>query len=312
MNSLPSKLIVLSVTLCWLSLPAGAQQPASGNTKMASSAATPRTPDDHPDLSGLWTGSAQIGIPGYGPAGANPAPAPAPASPKPATAGSLDPNLFNVREAEGRTGPEGFITLERDNTILRRMSANRPIYKPQYWETVQQFDQDGNNADPGGNCMPAGVPRVGPPAQIIQTPKQLAMLYLVGGAAANPTTYRVFPIDGRAHTPLDDLDGTFNGESIGHWEGDTLVIDTIGFNTSTWLDIEGYFHSENMHVIERLTRNGDSLIWQATVEDPDVLIRPWVMDSHTVRLNPDPMAVLPESPACSERDYPHAVTKEHH
>lgn len=91
-----------------------------------------------------------------------------------------------------------------------------------------------------------------------------------------------------------------------------MVIDTIGFNTATWLDIEGYVHSENMHVIERLHRDGDALTWQATVEDPDMLLKPWVMNPRTIHLNTDPKAVLPEPTPCSERDYPHAVTKEHH
>ena len=91
-----------------------------------------------------------------------------------------------------------------------------------------------------------------------------------------------------------------------------MVIDSIGFNTATWLDIMGYMHSENMHVIERLHRDGNSMTWQATVEDPDVFLHAWAMNPRTVRLNPDPMALLPESPPCSERDYAHVVTKEHH
>ncbi len=300
MKSVALHVMLVTAAVCCLS-----------STVSAQKAMTPRTADGHPDLSGLWTGPTEAPLPGYGNT-LNALTSTAPGPPKSDSEKSLDPSLFPVRETEGREGPESFITLERDNTILRRMSANRPIYKPQYWDQVQKFDQDGNNADPGGNCMPAGVPRVGPPSQIIQTAKQIVLLYLVGGATANPTTYRVFPIDGRAHTPLDDLDGTFNGESIGHWEGDTMVIDTIGFNTNTWLDIEGYFHSEDMHVVERLTRNGNTLTWQATVDDPGVLVKPWVMDARTVSLNPNLDAVLPESPACSERDYPHAVTKEHH
>jgi hypothetical protein len=134
-----------------------------------------------------------------------------------------------------------------------------------------------------------------------------------GGLLATQATYRVIPTDGREHTNLDDLDGTYNGEGIGHWEGDTLVIDTIGFNSSTYLDqVGGYFHSENMHVIERLRREGNTLTWQATVEDPDVLLKPWTTNERVVVLNPDPKAVLPESMPCSERDFAHAVTKEHH
>jgi hypothetical protein len=91
-----------------------------------------------------------------------------------------------------------------------------------------------------------------------------------------------------------------------------MVIDTIGFNDSSWLDIDGYFHSENMHVIERIRRDGDTLRWQATVEDPDVLIKPWVMNPVVLRLNPNPKATLEESLPCVEHDSSHLVNKEHH
>ena len=204
------------------------------------------------------------------------------------------------------------LNFERDNTIIRRMDPNKPLYKPQFWEKVQQFDQNGNNADPSFGCMPAGVPRMGPPAKIVQTPAELLFFYISAGAQGWGDQYRVIPIDGRQHTPLDQLDGTWKGESIGHWEGDTMVIDTIGFNDISWLDIGGYLHSENLHIIERLRREGDTLTWQVTVEDPDVLIKPWVMNPRVLRLNPDPKAVLEESLPCSERDLEHLVTKEHH
>src|SRR5438093_516564 len=197
-------------------------------------------------------------------------------------------------------------------TINRRMDPNKPIYKPEFWEKVQQLDQNGNNADPSFGCMPAGVPRMGPPAKIVQTPTELLFFYISAGAQGWGDQYRIIPIDGRQHTPLDQLDGTWKGESIGHWEGDTMVIDTIGFNDISWLDIGGYLHSENLHVIERLRREGDTLTWQVTVEDPDVLIKPWVTNPRVLRLNPDPKAVLEESLPCSERDLEHLVTKEHH
>jgi len=241
-------------------------------------AATPRTPDGHLDLSGLWTGSA-VGI-------------------APSIPATRDDDIENV---------------ERDNSLVRRMGTSKPLYKPQYWETVKKLNLESNTADPGFNCMPPGVPRSGPPAQIVQTTDQLIFLYLgVGGATAFPATYRVIPIDGRPHTKLDDLDRTWYGESIGHWEGDTMVIDSIGFNNSSWLDTGGYFHSKNLHVIEKITRNGNTLTWQVTSDDPDVLLKPWVWEPRTVRLNPDPAAVLPESLPCSERDHLHYTTKEHH
>ena len=111
----------------------------------------------------------------------------------------------------------------------------------------------------------------------------------MGGLLAIQTTFRIIPTDGRQHTPLDDLDGTWNGESIGHWEGDTMVIDTIGFNSSSYIDqVGGYFHSENMHVIERLHRDGNMLTWQATVDDPDVLLKPWTTNKRVALINPNP------------------------
>jgi len=138
------------------------------------------------------------------------------------------------------------INFERDNTLLRRRDPNRPFYKPQFWEKVQQLDQNGNTEDPGYSCMPLGVPRMGPPNKIVQTPTEMIFLYQVRN------TFRVIPTDGRAHTPDKDLEGTWMGESLGHWEGDTFVIDSVGFSDASWLDIAGYFHSEKMHVIERL------------------------------------------------------------
>jgi hypothetical protein len=147
---------------------------------------------------------------------------------------------------------------------------------------------------------------MGPPRKIVQTVSEFVFLYL------NPDTYRVIPADGRPHSKEDDLEGTWKGEARAIWDGETLVVDTIGFNDSSWLAINGYFHSENMHVIERIRRDGNALVWQATVEDPDVLIKPWVMNSVTLRLNPNPKAELEESLPCSERDLSHLVTKEHH
>ena len=245
---------------------------------------TPRTADGRPDLSGIWIGRA----------GAN-------------FVQSDDPLAANLASRDGT-----LLNFERDNAIMRRADPNKPLYKPEFWEKVQKLDQNGNAEDPSFGCMPGGVPRMGPPAKIVQTPKELIFLYVSPAAGGWGDTYRVIPTDGRSHTPLDDLDGTWKGESLGHWEGDTLVIDTIGFNDTSWLDITGYFHSENMHVVERMHRDGGTLAWQASVEDPDVLIKPWTMNARTLRLNPDPKAVLAESLPCVERDLSHLVTKEHH
>jgi hypothetical protein len=246
---------------------------------VCATAQTPKTADGHPDLSGVWNGA-------------------------------MNARVYNSGDKVGLilAAREGtLVNFERDNTLMRRFDPNKPVYKPEFWEKVQKLDQNGNYEDPSYSCMPQGVPRMGPPMKIVQTATELILLY-----AGPQDTYRVVPTDGRSHTPLQELDGTWKGESVGHWEGDTMVIDTIGFNDTGWLDIGGYFHSENLHVVERLTREGNALRWQATVEDPDVLLKPWVMNARNLRLNPNPKAVLEETLPCSERDLSHLVTKEHH
>ena len=264
---------LVGVVLCLISVSAAAQ----GNQS------TPRTADGHPDLSGVWIGQRAPFVE------------------------STDPLAQNLASRDGT-----LLNFERDNAMIRRSDPNKPMYKPEFWEKVQKLDQNGNTEDPSFGCKPAGVPRMGPPAQLVQTPKLMVFLYVSPAAEGWGDAYRVIMTDGRAHTPLDDLDGTWKGESIGHWEGDTLVIDTIGFNDTSWLDITGYFHSENMHVIERMHRDGDTLTWQATVDDPDVLVKPWTMNARTLKLNPDPKATLTETLPCVEHDLSHLVTKEHH
>jgi hypothetical protein len=241
-------------------------------------------PAQNTDLSGVWVATGGVGRVDRG-----------------------DPLASNLASRDA-----SLLNFERDNALMRRADPNKPLYKPEFWAKVQEFDQNGNNADPSYGCMPGGVPRMGAPAKIVQTPTEVVFLYVSPPAQGWGDQYRVIPTDGRAHTPLQELDGTWKGESIGRWEGDALVVDTIGFNDTSWLDIRGYFHSENMHVVERLRREGNTLTWSATVEDPDVLIRPWTMNSRVMRLDPDPKATIAESLPCVEHDLSHLVTKEHH
>ena len=75
------------------------------------------------------------------------------------------------------------------------------------------------------------------------------------------------------------------GRVVGRWEGDTLVLDSISFVDSTWFGRGGLFHSANMHIVEKFTRKGDEMLYEITVEDPDVLLEPWVMPPRTLRIN---------------------------
>jgi hypothetical protein len=89
------------------------------------------------------------------------------------------------------------------------------------------------------------------------------------------------------------------GYTVGHWEDDTLVLDSISFVDTTWFGRGGLFHSVNLHVVEKFTRKGNEILYEVIVEDPDVLVEPWVMAPRTLRLNPNPDAgLLPERAYC--------------
>jgi hypothetical protein len=79
---------------------------------------------------------------------------------------------------------------------------------------------------------------------------------------------------------------------VGRWEGDTLVLDSISFVDSTWLGRGGFFHSPEMRVVERFTRQGNVILYDVTVEDPEVLAEPWVLPTRTLQANTNPDAGL--------------------
>jgi hypothetical protein len=132
----------------------------------------------------------------------------------------------------------------------------------------------------GTDCVPLGVPQsfVTPyPFQIVQTPKVIVMIF------EYPNTFRFIPLDGRPHTP--DPDPTWMGESVGHWDGETLVVDTIGFNDKT--EVSGFMHTEALHVVERFRRVDNGLQYDVTVEDPNVWTTSWVMPTRVLPLRAD-------------------------
>ncbi len=168
----------------------------------------------------------------------------------------------------------------------------RPIYKPEYWEKVQALDMWTNKEDPVMTCQPLGVPREGPPRRIIQSDKDVVFFYQGGDAGGGYGEYRVIPTDNRKRDPKKMIEATYLGYTIGRWEGDTLVLDATSFVDSTWFGRGGLFHSENMHVVERFTRQGDVILYDITVEDPTVLVEPWVLPTRTLRKNANPDAGL--------------------
>ncbi len=120
-------------------------------------------------------------------------------------------------------------------------------------------------------CLPPGTPRIylQPfPFQMVQTPKEILLSF-----EYDHTVRQIF-MDGRAHP--EDITPTYMGNSIGKWDGDTLVVDTVGFNDKTWLDRDGHPHSDQLHVIERFHRvDRDNMTIDINIEDPKVLVKPW-------------------------------------
>jgi hypothetical protein len=145
------------------------------------------------------------------------------------------------------------------------------------------------------NCMPLIPPQSwGVPYQfqILQAANYVAIFH------EYPGTFRIIPTDGSPH-PVDP-DPSWLGDSVGHWEGDTLVVDTIGFNEKT--DLQGYRHTESLHMVERFRRpDVDTIQYELTIEDPNVFEKPWVM-TRTFALRAD-LRRIDEFICENNRDY---------
>src|SRR5579862_9185908 len=146
-----------------------------------------------------------------------------------------------------------------------------PAYTPEAKKLYDQRKAGKGKDDPSAVCLPNGTVRVtGLPYKIVQTPKMVILL-----SEGNTHSYRRFFLDGRPHN-LDLDPNSWNGDSIAKWEGDTLVVDSIGFNDRTWLDDTGKPHSDEMHVVERYRRPAmGRLEVQYTIEDQKALTKPY-------------------------------------
>ena len=263
------------------------------------SAPTPRLPDGHPDLTGFWGGAG--GGDGEGGGGAK-----------------VD-EKGNLRELTPARGCHpgmaicaAAVNQSNDSTFVGRMDNNRPLYKPEFWERVQYLDAHTNTEDPLFTCQPYGVPRMGPPTKIVHKGDEVVLLYAQGGAATAPQDFRVIPTNNPKRDPRREQDLTYYGYAIGHWEGDTLVVESVAFNDITWMKSSGYFHSNNMKVVEKFTRIGNTMKYDVTVIDPDVLLQPWNMTPRTLRMNPKTDAFIPEGLPCQELDQKNLVGQTHH
>jgi len=209
----------------------------------------PRMADGHPDLSGVWWGGADIGGRPAGGGGGRGAGGP----------------------GRGRGGPAP-VTFSSLYTAEAKDHA----------KTLSDKD------DPTLTCTPTAFGTlnvslwdVGGVGQIVQTPKFVIML------TETYHGWQIIPTDGRGHR--DTVPPSNRGDAVAHWDGDTLVVDKTNFNDQTWISAEGRvsYHSDELHITERYRRlDKDTLEVEATLEDPKVLTKPWVVPKQTLKLAP--------------------------
>ena len=202
--------------------------------------AVPRTADGNPDLNGIWQalGSAHWDVEPHG-AGPSVVRELGALSAVPAGLGVVDGGeIPYTADARAR----------RDENRADRLAR-----------------------DPAVKCYLPGVPRgmyMPFPFQIVQSPQHIMILHEFAGAV------RTVYMEDHVPAPAD----SWMGWSNGRWDGDTLVIDTTGFNGMTWFDQSGNFHSDALHVVERISRRSPETLWyEVTIEDPNVFTRPWTM-----------------------------------
>ncbi|MEE2638225.1 MAG: hypothetical protein VYE68_13465 [Acidobacteriota bacterium] len=198
----------------------------------------PRAPDGRPDLNGIWQalGSAHWDVEAH----------------------SAGPSV--VRELGALSAVPGGLGIIVGDTIP---------YTPEARAQRDENRADQLGRDPAIKCYLPGVPRgmyMPFPVQIIQSQAHIMILHEFAGAV------RTVYMEDQMEAPAD----SWMGWSNGHWDGDSLVIDTTGFNGQTWFDRSGNFHTDALRVVERITpRSPETLWYEVTIEDPNVFTRPW-------------------------------------
>lgn len=209
-------------------------------TAQAPAYRAPRAPDGHPDLNGIWQ--------------------------------ALNAAHWDIEpHAAGPSVVRELGTLSAVPGGLGVVDGDAIPYRPEALAARDENRAHLLERDPVIKCYLPGVPRgmyMPFPFQIIQSQQHIIIVHEYAGAV------RTIYMDNHTEAPAD----SWMGWSNGHWDGDTLVVDTTGFNGKTWFDRAGNFHSDALHVVERITaRSPETLLYEVTIEDPNVFTRPWQM-----------------------------------
>src|SRR5438552_18652806 len=216
----------------WMVLPVTAQQGGAdfaARLKEASAKPTPRTPDGHPNLTGLWAPDRRF-------VGFDTVPIERSADGKTVVYAERD-----APELDARAQP---------NFKARAADASRrPPYKPEFVKKQRELMYTASRVDPGIHCYPAGVPRVGAPSEIVQTPDALYLMYADERDEDQTHAFRIVPIGAKHGEELDPLP---LGHSVPSWDGDTLVVDVVAVAAEAWVDGGSDSHSAALFVTARL------------------------------------------------------------
>ena len=181
----------------------------------------------------------------------------------------------------GRGGPDGPLGGGEGTGAGARGGAKSEPQVPFLPWAAGIYNYNSSNQskyDPEGYCLPPGGPRLMAtpyPMEIIQLPEQKRIIMIFEGATH---VWREIYMDGRPHPKGDDLNPTYLGHSVGRWEGDSLVVDVVGFNEQTWLDYFGHPHTDQLHVVEKFSRpTKRTLHYEATVDDPGAYSKPFTI-----------------------------------
>jgi hypothetical protein len=313
--------LILAV-VCAAAVPAFAQWPKhvqpgipkTADGKFDTEAPAPRLADGKVDLSGVWEIAPARGRGrGAGPAtpssqaGALP-PAPAPGTAAPPAPAGAPPAAGRGGRAGGAPGAPGTGNPLGGN-VFGNIGGQTPggaPYQPWAADLVKKRIADNSKDNPDAQCLPMGIMQMTShpyPRKFIQTPTELIAIYEASG-----TTVREIFMDGRQLPAAKDLEPWWNGYSVGHWDGDTLVVETIGFMDDGWLDVQGSPLTNAGKITERYRRpNFGTMELEVTIDDPKAYTKPFSAKVN-YRLSTDTQLI---EFVCIDKDAKHYVGADH-
>ena len=258
--------------------------PTGSDGKLDANAPTPRSADGHPDLSGVWEITRD------------------PNAPPPEPVGRAQGASSDGRGAQGPGRGRGQGGGSPFGNIGNNMPNQVAPYQPWAADLVKKRMADNSKDNPDAHCLPMGIAQLNAhlyPRKIIQTPKEVLLIYEASG-----TTVREVFLDGRQLPKRDEVEPWYNGYSVGRWDGDTLVIETTGFMDDGWLDVRGSPLTSGATITERFRRPKFGMLeLEETIDDPKAYTQPFTAKVF-YRFSPDTQLI---EFVCLDKDAAHYI-----